>query len=85
MKPFSLIAVIIGTSLFLTACGQKDKAPETPSSSEASAVAVEAISPQQQSAIDSVDQPILDEKNKDVPADIANAPADAVTPHQDHN
>ena len=32
-----------------------------------------------QAAIDAIDQPELDEKNKDIPAEVANAPADAAT------
>ena len=38
---------------------------------------------EQQAAIDALDQPILDEKNTDIPAEKANAPADAATPATD--
>lgn len=82
MKQFSLIALLLGGSVFLTACGQQEKSSEN--TSDASAVQVEQVSSEQQAAIDSVDKPILDEKNTDVPAEVANAPADAVSAHQDH-
>ena len=43
---------------------------------------MKSISPEQQAAIDAIDKPVLDEKNTDVPAEIANAPADAATVDQ---
>ena len=38
------------------------------------------MTPEQQAAIDSLDQPVLNEKNTDVPTEVANAAADAATP-----
>ena len=41
--------------------------------------ATEKITAEQQAAIDAIDQPVLDEKNTDVAAEIANLPADEAT------
>ena len=38
------------------------------------------LTPEQQAAIDAIDQPILDEHNTDVAPEIANADADEATP-----
>lgn len=78
MKKQLTLAALIAASLLLTACAKQDNAPA--SETDASAVvADEAVSAEQQAAIDAIDQPILDENNTDVPAEIANAPADTVT------
>lgn len=77
---FALIALILAP-LALTACSKQDKAPASEQTS-ASSVATESetVSPEQQAAIDAIDKPVLDEKNTDVPAEKANAPADVATP-----
>ena len=67
--------------LTLAACSKQDQAP---ASHESSASEVQAqqdvkITPEQQAAIDALDKPLQDEKNTDVPASVANAPADEVT------
>jgi len=64
--------------LALTACAKQENAPAAEAEASA-AVADETVTPEQQAAIDAIDQPVLDEKNTDIPAEIANAPADAAT------
>lgn len=77
---FALVALIIAP-LALTACSKQDKAPASEQTSASGVVAEsEKISPEQQAAIDAIDKPVLDEKNTDVPAEKANAPADVATP-----
>ena len=71
------LAALLIAPLALTACAKKDEAPKN--DAETTATVEEKISPEQQAAIDSIDQPILDEKNTDVPAEIANANADEAT------
>ncbi|MFV5491340.1 hypothetical protein [Acinetobacter sp. ASP199] len=72
------ITVLLAASLALTACAKKDS--PAPQEQDASAATVtEQITPEQQAVIDSIDKPVLDEKNTDVPAEVANAPADEAT------
>lgn len=72
------LAALLIVPLALTACAKKDEAPKNET---AETVAVnEKITPEQQAAIDAIDQPILDEHNTDVAPEIANADADAATP-----
>ncbi len=78
MKKQLTIAVLLAASLALTACAKQESAPEAEAESSA-AVADQTVTPEQQAAIDAIDQPILDEKNTDIPAEVANAPADAAT------
>ncbi len=75
------LAALIIAPLALTACSKKEEAPKT--ETEASAAADEQTTPEQQAAIDALDKPVLDEKNKDVPAEVANAPADEATADTD--
>ncbi|AUC08017.1 hypothetical protein QUG64_03655 [Acinetobacter lwoffii] len=78
MKKQLTIAVLLAASLALTACAKQESTPEAEAESSA-AVADQAVTPEQQAAIDAIDQPILDEKNTDIPAEVANAPADEAT------
>ncbi len=72
------LAALLIAPLALTACAKKDEAAKNET---AETVAVEEkITPEQQAAIDSLDQPVLDEKNTDIPAEISNVDADAATP-----
>lgn len=84
MKLNLALAVLLIAPLTLVACSKQEKAPAAEQGSSSAAVAPEATSekgtPEQQAAIDALDQPVLDEKNTDVPAEKANAPADAATP-----
>ena len=84
-KQLALIA-LLATSFTFTACSKQEKAPasEVESSEVATSTENDKVTPEQQAAIDAIDQPVLDEKNKDVPAEIANKPADAVTPHEEN-
>ena len=76
-KNLSMISILTAC-LMLVACAKNEDQAVT--ASEASAVLVEQeVSAEQQAAIDSIDAPILDEKNTDVPAEIANAPSDEAT------
>lgn len=71
-------AALLIVPLALTACAKKDEAPKNETTET---VAVnEKITPEQQAAIDAIDQPILDEHNTDVAPEIANADADEATP-----
>ncbi|AYA01849.1 hypothetical protein BEN74_02535 [Acinetobacter sp. WCHAc010034] len=73
------LAALLIAPLALTACSKKEEAPKA--ETEASAPAAdEKVTPEQLAAIDALDKPVLDEKNTDVPAEIANAPADEATP-----
>ena len=69
---FSCIA---GSIFYFTACTQQENTPAE-NVENTTAVNEESISPEQQAAIDAIDKPVL-MKNTDVPAEIANAPADA--------
>ncbi|QQN40654.1 hypothetical protein [Acinetobacter sp. CS-2] len=71
------LAALVILPLALTACAKKDEAPKTETA--ASAAVEEQTTPEQQKAIDALDKPVLDEKNTDVPAEVANAPADEAT------
>ncbi|AUX89709.1 MULTISPECIES: hypothetical protein [unclassified Acinetobacter] len=81
MKKQLTLAALLAASLALTACAKQENAPAAEAEASA-AVADETVTPEQQAAIDAIDQPVLDEKNTDVPAEIANAPADAATVDQ---
>lgn len=61
MKKQLTIAVLLAASLALTACAKQESAPEAEAESSA-AVADQTVTPEQQAAIDAIDQPILDEK-----------------------
>ena len=81
MKFKFVLAALIIAPLALTACSKQDKAPasEQTSSSEATSTDSANVTPEQQAAIEAIDKPVLDEKNTDVPAEKANAPADVAT------
>ena len=74
-KSISYIATFI-FALGLTAC---DKQPEKTSNSVSEVIAEKGITAEQQAAIDALDQPVLDEKNKDIPEEISNADVDVAT------
>lgn len=71
-------AALLIVPLALTACAKKDEAPKN--ETVETVVVNEKITPEQQAAIDAIDQPILDEHNTDVAPEIANADADEATP-----
>ena len=75
MKFKFVLAALIIAPLALTACSKQDKAPASEQLSSSESVATE-----QQAAIDALDQPVLDEKNTDIPAAVSNVDADAETP-----
>lgn len=81
MKKQLTLAALLAASLALTACAKQENAPAAEAEASA-AVADETVTPEQQAAIDAIDKPVLDEKNTDVRAEIANAPADAATVDQ---
>ncbi|WP_445115615.1 hypothetical protein [Acinetobacter sp. WZC-1] len=82
MKLKLTLAALLMTSLALTACSKQEKAPESEQGTASSATPADSgqVSAEQQAAIDGIDQPVMDEKNTDVAAEKANAPADAATP-----
>lgn len=79
MKLKLVLAALIIAPLALTACSKKEEASKAQAEASAPAVADDATTAEQQAAIDALDKPVLDEKNQDVPAEVANAPADEAT------
>ncbi len=75
MSPCCTFVSTIGTDCLSRRMKHQSKLA---AASETAAVE-EAVTAEQQAAIDAIDQPELDEKNKDIPAEVANAPADAAT------
>ena len=76
----SLMVGLIVVPLFLTACSKQEKAPASHETAASESVTEAAqTSVEQQAAIDALDKPVQDEKNTDISASVANAPADAVT------
>ncbi len=79
MKFKLALAALLIAPLALTACSKKEEAPKA--GTEASAPVADAkTTPEQQAVIDSIDQPVLDEKNTDISAAVSNADPDAETP-----
>ncbi len=78
MKQHLTLAALLAASFMFTACTPQKNTPAD-DLENTTVVNEETISPEQQAAIDAIDKPVLDEKNTDVPAEIANAPADAAT------
>ena len=74
-KSISYVAAFI-FALGLTAC---NKQPEKTSNNVSEVTTEKGNSVEQQAAIDALDQPVLDEKNKDVPEEISNADVDVAT------
>ncbi|NHC03980.1 hypothetical protein G9F31_09380 [Acinetobacter sp. 187] len=77
----SIALVCLFTPIVLTACSKQESAPaaQQTSASEAESQSSDQLTPEQQAAIDALDQPVLDEKNTDIPESVANAPADQAT------
>ena len=82
MKQQLALAALLATSLALTACSKPEQAPATETDASAVVEDTAQVTAEQQAEIDAIDKPVLDEKNTDVPAEIANAPADAATAHE---
>ena len=82
MKFKLTLAALIIAPIMLTACAKKEEAKNAEPQEQTTSVT--QTSPEQQAAIDAIDKPVLDEKNTDVPAEIANAPADAATAHEEN-
>lgn len=82
MKFKVLLTALILAPLALTACSKQEKASgdQQAASAVATPTESETVTPEQQAAIDSIDKPIADEKNTDVPAEVSGKPADAATP-----
>ena len=78
MMKFSNLSLVLAFTLGLTACAKQEDSQANDSAASA-VVTEEQISAEQQAAIDAIDQPILDEKNTDISAEISNTPADQVT------
>ena len=84
MKQQLALAALLATSLALTACSKPEQAPATETDASAVVEDTAQVTAEQQAEIDAIDKPVLDEKNTDVPAEIANAPADAATVHEEN-
>ena len=84
MKQQLALAALLATSLALTACSKPEQAPATETDASAVVEDTAQVTAEQQAEIDASDKPVLDEKNTDVPAEIANAPADAATAHEEN-
>lgn len=72
------LVAIFAVSMMLSACG-KNQNEETTETAGSEAQVSTKITAEQQAAIDAIDQPVLDEKNTDVPAEISNTAADVAT------
>ena len=82
MKLKVVLAALIIAPLALTACSKQENAPASEQVSVSGATAPTesgTISAEQKAAIDALDQPVLDEKNTDIPTEKANVPADVAT------
>jgi PBP1b-binding outer membrane lipoprotein LpoB len=64
----TLAALILGPLLF-TGCAKQ----EAPANAEQATTESATVSPEQQAAIDTIDAPVMDENNTDVPTEVANA------------
>ncbi len=75
------IAALILIPFALTACSKQESAPAAQQGSASEVVVDESsqITPEQQAAIDAIDQPEQDKNNTDIPSEVANAPADQAT------
>ncbi|OTG82915.1 hypothetical protein [Acinetobacter sp. ANC 4648] len=73
-----IFATLIIAPLALTACSKQEKAPASEQTTAATDAAM--VTPEQQAVIDTIDKPVLDEKNTDVSAEKANAATDLATP-----
>jgi outer membrane murein-binding lipoprotein Lpp len=67
----TLAALILGP-LLLTGCGKKE-APAEAGAEQVATTEATTVTAEQQAAIDAIDQPVMDENNTDVPAEVANA------------
>ena len=79
MKLKLTLAALLIAPLALTACSKKEEAPAA-EQTQTAAPADEKVTPEQQAAIDAIDKPVMDEKNTDLTAEEANAPAEVATP-----
>lgn len=78
----TLAALVLGP-LLLAGCAKKD-APADSAAEQVTTTEAVAVSPEQQAAIDAIDQPVMDENNTDVAPEVANAaPAIAETAASD--
>ncbi len=68
----TLAALILGP-LLLTACAKKEAPAEQTAAEQVETTQEHTVTPEQQAAIDAIDQPVMDENNTDVPAEVANA------------
>jgi hypothetical protein len=59
------LAALLIVPVMLTACGKKEESSKAGQDAASTAVA-DKVTPEQQATIDSLDKPVLDEKNTDV-------------------
>ncbi len=59
------LAALLIVPVMLTACGKKEESSNAGQDAASTAVA-DKVTPEQQATIDSLDKPVLDEKNTDV-------------------
>ena len=74
------LMVVISTVLTLAACAKQENSKASEQATPAH-VEQEQVSLEQQAAIDALDQPILDEKNTDIRAEMAKQPEGEATMH----
>ncbi|MBD1220189.1 hypothetical protein IDM30_08900 [Acinetobacter seifertii] len=58
------LAALLIVPVMLTACGKKEESSKA--GQDASTAVADKVTPEQQATIDSLDKPVLDEKNTDV-------------------
>ena len=73
-------AALLIVPMMLTACAKKEEATQAGQDAASTAVA-DKVTPEQQAAIDALDQPVLDEKNTDVVEGSASSETAASETH----
>ena len=73
-------AALLIVPMMLTACAKKEEATQAGQDAASTAVA-DKVTPEQQAALDALDQPVLDEKNTDVVEGSASSETAASETH----
>ncbi|MEN8273942.1 hypothetical protein I8T81_10815 [Acinetobacter seifertii] len=60
------LAALLIVPVMLTACGKKEESSNAGQDAASTTAVADKVTPEQQATIDSLDKPVLDEKNTDV-------------------
>ncbi|MPS60383.1 MULTISPECIES: hypothetical protein [Acinetobacter] len=74
------LAALLIVPVMLTACAKKEESSKAEQDAASTAVS-DKVTPEQQATIDSLDKPVLDEKNTDVVEGSASSEAAASETH----